>query len=183
MPQRTSLLFGVHAHQPVGNFPEVLMDAHLRCYRALPTSTVSLSGFSFRSPFLRLAPRLPDASIILKTWRYCGKWCNCGNKSSCSAQGDTEPVLAVIPNRDRIGQIQAFSNKLAAKLGQRPQGAWLTERVWESTVVPALADCGIRYVIVDDYHFLCAGRAPAGIEWLLSPPRKTTRTLDLFPYF
>ena len=27
-----SLLFGVHAHQPVGNFPEVIADAQLRCY-------------------------------------------------------------------------------------------------------------------------------------------------------
>ena len=28
-----SLLFGVHAHQPVGNFPEVVDDAHERCYQ------------------------------------------------------------------------------------------------------------------------------------------------------
>ena len=27
-----SLLLGVHAHQPVGNFTEVIDDAHIRCY-------------------------------------------------------------------------------------------------------------------------------------------------------
>ncbi len=44
MPQPVSLLFGVHAHQPVGNFPEVLADAHLRCYQ----------------PFLHVLYRYPD---------------------------------------------------------------------------------------------------------------------------
>ena len=33
MSQTVSLLFGVHAHQPVGNFPEVMEDAHQRCYK------------------------------------------------------------------------------------------------------------------------------------------------------
>ena len=44
MSKPVSLLFGVHAHQPVGNFPEVLVDAHLRCYR----------------PFLQVLYRYPD---------------------------------------------------------------------------------------------------------------------------
>jgi 4-alpha-glucanotransferase/alpha-amylase len=94
--------------------------------------------------------------------------------------GDTEPVLAAIPNRDRIGQIQTFSNKLEMKLGQRPQGAWLTERVWEATVVPALADCAIRYVIVDDYHFLCAGKTAAELNGYFTT-EEDGRQLDLFP--
>src|SRR3546814_8957985 len=46
---------------------------------------------------------------------------------------------------------------LERHFGQKPQGARLTERVWESSVVPALADSGIRYVMVDDYHFMCTG--------------------------
>jgi 4-alpha-glucanotransferase len=33
MTKPIALLLGVHAHQPVGNFPEVLHDAHKRCYR------------------------------------------------------------------------------------------------------------------------------------------------------
>ena len=44
MTQTVSLLFGVHAHQPVGNFPGVIDDAHLRCYR----------------PFLRTLHRFPE---------------------------------------------------------------------------------------------------------------------------
>ena len=33
MTKKVSLLFGVHAHQPAGNFEEVIDDAHARCYK------------------------------------------------------------------------------------------------------------------------------------------------------
>ncbi|MBK7353328.1 MAG: DUF1926 domain-containing protein [Nitrosomonas sp.] len=162
MSQSVSLLFGVHAHQPVGNFPEVLEDAHIRCYK----------------PFLHVVHRYPDFkfAVHFSGWlldylfehhpedmKLLRAMVKRGQVELFSA-GDTEPVLATIPNRDRIGQLETFSKKLSRKLGQRPQGAWLTERVWESTVIPALADCGINYVIVDDYHFLCAGKTKAELK-------------------
>ncbi len=178
MPQRVSLLLGVHAHQPVGNFPEVLRDAHVRCYR----------------PFLQALHRYPDFrfSVHFSGWlldyllqHFPGDMellheMVSRRQVELFGAGDTEPVLAVIPNRDRIGQIDAFSKKLASKFGQRPQGAWLTERVWESTVVPALADCGIRYTIVDDYHFLCTGKTSAELNGYFTTEEES-RTLDLFP--
>ncbi len=178
MSQRVSLLFGVHAHQPVGNFSSVLMDAHLRCYK----------------PFLQVLYRYPDFrfAIHLSGWLLDYLLMHypedmallqemvARNQVELFGAGDTEPVLAVIPNRDRIGQIQTFSDKLAEKLGQRPQGAWLTERVWESTVIPALADCGIRYVTVDDYHFVCAGKVLPELNGYFTTEEGSQR-LDLFP--
>jgi hypothetical protein len=54
--------------------------------------------------------------------------------------GDTEPVLAAIPHRDRVGQIATLNRQAERRFGMRQAGgAWLTERVWESSVVPSLA--------------------------------------------
>jgi hypothetical protein len=94
--------------------------------------------------------------------------------------GYTEPVLAVIPEVDRLGQLQRMSDLLEKTLGQRPQGAWLTERVWEATVVPSLADSGIRYSTVDDYHFLCAGKDAGDLDGYYTT-EENGRQLDLFP--
>ena len=94
--------------------------------------------------------------------------------------GDMEPVLAVIPYRDRMSQLAAMSDRLEQYFLQRPQGAWLTERVWEATVVPALADSGIRYVMVDDYHFLCAGSERDQLNGFHTT-EEDGRRLDLFP--
>ncbi|MDN5936450.1 MAG: DUF1926 domain-containing protein, partial [Nitrosospira sp.] len=178
MPQPVSLLFGVHAHQPVGNFPEVLADAHLRCYRPFLQVLYRYPDFCFSmhiSGWLLdyLVDRYPEDMALLREMVIRGQ-------VELFGAGDTEPVLAAIPNRDRIGQIQTFSDKLEMKLGQRPQGAWLTERVWEATVVPALADCGIRYVIVDDYHFLCVGKTAAELDGYFTT-EEDGRKLDLFP--
>ena len=178
MSQSISLLFGVHAHQPVGNFAEVLVDAHLRCYKPFLQVLYRYPDFKFALHFSGwlldfLFEHYPDDMTLLRDMVMRGQ-------VELFGAGETEPVLAVIPNRDRIGQIETFSKKLEKKFGQRPRGAWLTERVWESTVVPALVDCGIHYVIVDDYHFICAGKSKAELNGFFAT-EEDGRTLDLFP--
>ncbi len=178
MPRPVSLLFGIHAHQPVGNFPEVIADAHLRCYRPFLNILYRYPDFHFAVHFSGwlldyLMEQYPEDIDLLKKMVARGQ-------VELFGAGDTEPVLAVIPYRDRIGQIETFSKKLKKKLGHRPNGAWLTERVWESTVVPSLVDCGIRYVIVDDYHFLCAGKKASELNGFFTT-EEDTRNLDIFP--
>jgi len=178
MSRPVSLLFGIHAHQPVGNFPEVLADAHLRCYKPFLEILYRYPNFHFAVHFSGwlldyLIDHYPEDIALLREMVKRGQ-------VELFGAGDTEPVLAVIPYRDRIGQIETFSKKLEKKLGQRPNGAWLTERVWESTVVPALVDCGIRYVIVDDYHFLCAGKKATELNGFFTT-EEDTRNLDIFP--
>jgi hypothetical protein len=173
-----SLLFGVHAHQPVGNFPEVIDDAHLRCYRPFLQTLYRFPDFRFAVHFSGwlldyLLQKFPDDIALLKEMVARGQ-------VELFGAGDTEPVLAVIPEQDRFGQLTRFSNKLEKKLGQRPQGAWLTERVWEATVVPSLSDAGIRYVTVDDYHFLCAGKEAKELDGYYTT-EEGGKTLDLFP--
>lgn len=178
MPKSVSLLFGVHAHQPVGNFPEVMEDAHLRCYRPFLETVYAYPDFRFAlhgSGWLLqwLMTHKPEDMKLLREMADRGQ-------VEFFGAGDMEPVLAVIPYRDRMSQLAAMSDRLEQYFLQRPQGAWLTERVWEATVVPALADSGIRYVMVDDYHFLCAG-TPRGQLNGYHSTEEDGRRLDLFP--
>jgi hypothetical protein len=178
MAKSISLLLGVHAHQPVGNFTQVLDDAHVRCY----------------GPFLRVLHRYPafKFAIHVSGWlldymlrnypadmKLLHEMVQRGQAELVGA-GYTEPVLAVIPEADRLGQLQRMSDQLEQTLGQRPVGAWLTERVWEATVVPSLADAGIRYSTVDDYHFLCTGKHAGDLDGFYTT-EENGRQLDLFP--
>lgn len=43
------------------------------------------------------------------------------------------------------------------RFGYDPKGLWLTERVWEPGLAKPIAEAGIDYITVDDYHFLGAG--------------------------
>ena len=49
-----------------------------------------------------------------------------------------EPVLAALPERDRVGQLVRMADELEATFGRRPRGAWLAERVWEPDLPTAL---------------------------------------------
>ncbi|MDO8933102.1 MAG: DUF1925 domain-containing protein, partial [Rhodocyclaceae bacterium] len=178
MTQAITLLFGVHAHQPVGNFPEVIADAHLRCYRMFLQTLEAYPDFRFTVHFSgwlldELERLYPDdmARLAAMTKRGQVEW---------FGSGDCEPVLAAIPHRDRVSQINALSDKIERRYGVRPRGAWLTERVWESAVVTALAETGIDYVAVDDYHFLCAGEPAERLDSYFTT-EEDGRTLDLFP--
>ena len=173
-----SLLFGVHAHQPVGNFPAVIDDAHVRSYGMFLRVMERYPEFRFSVHFSGwlldvLYERFPEdmARLAAMTRRGQVEW---------FGSGDCEPVLAAIPHRDRVTQITALSDKIERRFGMRPSGAWLTERVWESSVVTSLVASGIRYVAVDDYHFLCAGEDQERLDSFFSTD-EDGRRLDLFP--
>lgn len=178
MSASVSLLFGVHAHQPTGNFQEVLEEAHARCYRPFLETVYRYPEFRFAlhfsGPLLDYLLRQHAADMAL-----LARMVERGQVELFGA-GDAEPVLAVIPHRDRLGQVAKLSRKLSASFGRTPQGAWLTERVWEATVVPALVDCGMRYAIVDDYHFLASGKSAPDLDGYFTT-EEDGRRLDLFP--
>ena len=178
MTQTISLLLGVHAHQPVGNFPHVIDEAHQRCYRPFLQTLHRFPDFRFAAHFSGwlldyLIEKFPDDMALLQEMVVRGQ-------VELFSSGDCEPVLAAIPSRDRLGQLRTLAAKIKDHFGHAPQGAWLTERVWEATVVPALADSGIRYVVVDDYHFLCTGKTSDELDGYYST-EEDGRSLDLFP--
>ena len=178
MNKKVSLLFGVHAHQPAGNFEFVIDDAHARCYKPFLETVYAYPEFKLSVHFSGwlldyLLKRFPDDMAKLREMVARGQVEMFGG-------GDTEPVLASIPERDRRSQLAALSNRLEGSLGERPSGAWLTERVWESSVASSLSDSAIRYVTVDDYHFLCAGKRGEELTGYFSTEESGSR-LDLFP--
>ncbi len=178
MAKSITLLLGVHAHQPVGNFAHVLDDAHARCYGPFLRVMHYYPAFNFAihiSGWLLdyLLKHYPDDMALLREMVQRGQ-------AELVGAGYTEPVLAVIPEQDRLGQLRRMSDQLEKTMGQRPQGAWLTERVWEATVVPSLVDSGIRYSTVDDYHFLCAGKSDGDLDGFYTT-EENDRQLDLFP--
>ncbi len=152
---KTSLLFGIHMHQPVDNFEWVIELAITSCYEPFFEVMSRYPSFRFSvhcSGWLmeqieKLRPLLYEKIVALA---------KSGAIEFFSA-GYYEPILSVIPSQDRVGQIQHLNTSIKKNFDQTPQGLWLTERVWESALIPDLHKAGIRYTVMDDYHFQCAG--------------------------
>ncbi|RKX24830.1 MAG: hypothetical protein DRP45_07340 [Candidatus Zixiibacteriota bacterium] len=149
------LAFGIHNHQPVGNFTAVFEEAHQKAYLA----------------FLKLLSEFESVSIslhqsgILWNWQkeyhpeyfeLVGKMIDRGQIELMTG-GFYEPILTAIPSRDARGQIEMLSEFLKEHFGVQCPGLWLTERIWEPHLPKLLARSGIKFLPIDDTHFIYAG--------------------------
>lgn len=153
--EKSCFLFGVHNHQPVGNFDFVFEDAYQKSYRPFLEAVSERPWFRFtlhNSGCLWewLAERHPEYLALARTL------CERGQVDLWGG-GFYEPILPAIPERDRAGQLAMMSDFLERNFGARPRGAWVAERVWEPSLPSTMALAGIGLVALDDAHFKSAG--------------------------
>jgi hypothetical protein len=148
-------IFAIHNHQPVGNFEFVAEEAYRKSYL----------------PFIQVLERHPSIKIVL---HYTGPLYRffeqrhpeflktlrklvAKGRAEILSGGFYEPILAVLPDDDKIGQVRALSDYVRKNLGYRSAGMWLAERVWEPHLPKTISEAGIDHVVVDDFHFKMAG--------------------------
>ena len=150
-----NLVLGIHNHQPIGNFDHVLEDAYRKSYK----------------PFLDVLARFPRIKVSQHYTGFLLEWLK-KNHAEIFTQlkslvksgqvqimtgGFYEPILAIIPDKDKLGQIQKLSDYVRKNFGMAPTGMWLAERVWEQHIVKPIAECGVKWVAIDDTHFKYVG--------------------------
>ncbi len=68
-----------------------------------------------------------------------------------------EPVMALIPKPDRLGQIELMTTNLRKLFGRRFRGAWVPQQIWDAEIASSYHAAGVEYAFLDDYHFARAG--------------------------
>ena len=81
------------------------------------------------------------------------------NQVELLSGGYYEPIMSDIMEEDRISQVKKLSEFLNRLFGIIPEGLWLAERVWEENYPLFINKTGIKYTILDDFHFKAAGFA------------------------
>ena len=169
-------LFAVHNHQPVGNFDHVFETAFADCYRPLLEGLVRHPGFRFALHFSG-----PLWEYMEKNERACWdlvKDLAGRGQVELLGGGFYEPILSLIPEADRIGQVRMMNDFLSENFGRKPRGLWLTERVWEPHLPKSLAAAGIEFTLLDEEHFHCAGVGDLHTTYVTE---EEGHTLRLFP--
>lgn len=147
------LIFGIHCHQPLGNFGWVIDEACEAAYL----------------PFVEVMRRHPDLPFNVHYSGCLLEWVEdhrpdliealqgLGDQAEWMTGGFYEPIFPIIPHRDRIAQIEMLTDYVRDRFGQDPKGLWLTERVWDPGLPTSLVEAGVEYLPIDDFHFLAAG--------------------------
>ena len=154
MAPRISLALAIHNHQPVGNFGWVFAEVCDRAYRPMievierhPGVRLSLH---YTGPLLEwMATERPE--LLERLGGLVAR-----DQVELLGGGLYEPVLASLPERDRVAQLTAMADTLERITGRRPRGAWLAERVWEPDLPTSLVAAGYQWTILDDAHFRAA---------------------------
>lgn len=155
MNQPLRLVLVLHNHQPIGNFDGVFEQAYLDSYL----------------PFLDVFERFEGLRIALHTSGSLMEWLDANHPEYVDRLGGLvatgqleivggayfEPILTMIPSRDRVGQITAYRRWLEQRLGATVRGMWTPERVWEQSLASDMVAAGVEYTVLDDYHFKNAG--------------------------
>ena len=71
--------------------------------------------------------------------------------------GFYNPMLPLLPQADKIGQIEMLTTYLRRHFGKKPQGCWFQASAWEQSMVGALNSCGMNYAFLEDRQFSAAG--------------------------
>ncbi|MGZ8501546.1 MAG: alpha-amylase/4-alpha-glucanotransferase domain-containing protein [Candidatus Limnocylindrales bacterium] len=154
MTDRISLALVLHNHQPVGNFGWVIAETYERAYlpmlAALERHPGIRVGLHYTGPLLDWI-RAERAEFLDRLGALVTR-----DQVELLGGGYFEPVLASLPERDRIDQLRRMAVEIERIGGRRPAGAWLAERVWEPGLPTSIVDAGYRWTILDDSHFRAA---------------------------
>ncbi len=155
MSQPLRFIFGLHLHQPVGNFDHVMADHVRDVYRPI-IERATAAGF-FPLTLHVSGPLLEWLEDHDTAWLdMIGRLATDGRLELLLA-GFDEPILASLPRPDRLEQIGRMREYLQRRFGVQATGLWLTERVWQPELAADLATAGVEYALVDDRHFLASG--------------------------
>ncbi len=155
MAAQIQLMFGIHSHQPVGNFEHVFAQSYETCYKPFLDTLARHPGvrvaLHFSGPLLEwIEENEPDYIDMIASLAERGQ-------VEMLSGGFYEPILPIIPRDDAIGQIQMMNDYIRRRFGQEARGLWLAERVWEPHLPSIIAEAGLSYTIIDETHFAHAG--------------------------
>jgi alpha-amylase/alpha-mannosidase (GH57 family) len=160
--RRISLALTLHNHQPIGNFGWVFAEVFEQAYRpmveALTRHPSVRVGLHYTGPLLEWL-RTERPGFIADLRALVDR-----DQVEILGGGLYEPVLASLPERDRVGQLTRMADTVESTFGRRPTGAWLAERVWEPDVPTSLVAAGYGWTILDDSH-LRAAAIPEDEMW------------------
>ena len=153
--RKIQFIFGVHNHQPEGNFDFVFEKSLEKGYKPFLETVFEYpqikTTLHFSGSLLQFIEK-KDPKLIDLIKKMLDR-----DQIELFSGGYYDPILSVIPEEDRLLQIKMMNEKLKELFDYKAKGFWLSERVWEPSMVSTLSKHDVEYIALDDDHFKNAG--------------------------
>ena len=154
MTGRISLILGSHAHLSASAADEQFEELYrtklkpfittLNQYPKIPAA-LYYSG----TLFSRLEQKKPEFFLLIKDLAA-------RKQLEILGGGFYEPLMPLLPQTDKIGQIEMFTTYIRQNFGRKPLGCVLAHSVWEQSLVGVLNTCGMAYTFLSEEQFAAA---------------------------
>ncbi len=155
MKEKINFALVFHFHQPIGNFDHVIEHAYQKSYL----------------PLIKMIKKFPKIKVSLHYTGYLLEWLEknhpeyddilkeMSNEGQIEIIGGAfyEPIIPIIPDRDKKAQIELLRDYIKKHFNLDIKGFWLAERAWEPHLPKILSECGIEYILIDDFHLRANG--------------------------
>lgn len=151
---KSYLLIGTYNHLPEGTPDDEFETVYQYCYRPFLSvlnrfPDIQAALFYSGSLLRRLESKHPEFLMLLEEM-------SARRQIEILGGGFYAPVLPLIPNTDRLGQIELLTTYLRKSFGKRPRGCWLSEYAWEPWLASTLQTCGMDYTFLSVSQFRAA---------------------------
>jgi hypothetical protein len=183
MAEKVRVIPGFHAHLPEtasdAEF-DALWEKKLKPFlTALNANEAVQAALHFSGTLLeRLEKKYPEVFLLIQ---------DLTKRKQVEILGGAyyEPLLPLIPQTDKIGQIELYSTYVSKRFNKKPQGCLLARCAWEQSLVGALNSCGMFYTFLKADQFRFAGIDGDGLfsPWITEDLGKLVTVFPFFSFF
>ncbi|MDR2742590.1 MAG: DUF1925 domain-containing protein [Treponema sp.] len=122
-------------------------------------------------PFITALNKFPNIQAVLHHSGFLLQWLDKAHSEYLSLMEELiarkqvellggafyEPLLTLLSQTDKLGQIELMTTYIRKEFGKRPQGCWLPALAWDQSLTGVLHNSGIGYTFLREEQFIRAG--------------------------
>lgn len=142
-----NLIFGIYSQRPLGTNKEDFEFDLVHCYKPVLTYLYANPHIKF-SLYLSgiilewLENEYPEINMLISDMIK-------NKQIEMLTGGYYDPILSIMPIKDRALQIEKLTTFIRKRFGKRPKCLWLTEQLWNPTLINTLHTCSIESVFIN----------------------------------
>jgi len=148
---KSNLILGTYNHLPDGLDDVEFERTYQTCYRPFLSALnrfpeIQATLFYSGSLLRRFETLHPEYLMLLEEM-------SARRQIELLGGGFFAPILPLIPNSDRLGQIEMMTTYMRKSFGKRPRGCWLAEYAWEPWLASTLQTSGMDHTFLTEAQF------------------------------
>ncbi|NQT57975.1 MAG: DUF1926 domain-containing protein [Bacteroidetes bacterium] len=171
---KKKIILGIYSQKPLGTQVEDLEYSLFHCYKPLLTYLYTHEDikFVFYISIIILEwfeNNYPEINMLINDMVK-------RKQLEILSGGYFDPILTILPLKDRALQIEMSTTFLRKRFGKRPNGIWITDQIWNPSLVSTFNSCGINNLLINTSNKIQK-------KELLSPftMQEMGKTINIYP--